>query len=96
MPSTIFSIALLALVASSSTASPVQQTNKISAADIIKIAPETTSCSNPPAPGECRTAAQAAPYVAISFTNFGFKDFNTQAALLSLMLYESGNFKYAG
>jgi hypothetical protein len=33
--------------------------------------------------------------VAISFTNFGVSDFNTQAALLSLMLYESGSFKYA-
>ena len=86
---------LLALAASIATVSPVTQMNKISAADIIKVATQASSCANPPAAGECRTAAQAAPYVAISFSNFGIKDFNSQAALLSLMLYESDNFKYA-
>lgn len=88
----------LALAATTTTAAPTKQKHStISASDIQKIAPSTSSCANPPAgaAGECRTAAQAAPYIAISFTNFGISDFNTQAALLSLMLYESGAFKYA-
>lgn len=91
----ILDLILLALVASTTIASPLIPTKRISAADIMKIAPETSSCANGPAPGECRTATQAAPYVAISFSNFGITDFNSQAALLSLMLYETANFKYA-
>lgn len=92
---TTLNIPLLALAASLSTASPLGSGNAITAADIEKISPSTSSCANAPAAGECRTAKQAAPFVAISFTNFGIHDFNTQAALLSLMLYESGEFKYA-
>jgi hypothetical protein len=95
MLATFSSILYLALAARLSTASPFKRANAITASDITKIAPSTSSCANPPAPGECRTASQAAPYVAISFTNFGIEDFNTQAALLSLMLYESGDFQYA-
>lgn len=69
--------------------------NAISAADIIRVAPSTANCDNAPAAGECRTAAQAAPYIGVSFTNFGITSFNTQAALVALMLYESGDLKYA-
>lgn len=100
-------MAFLAFCSTFTTALPVNQTNTnstilpranpISAADLIKIAPSTASCDGAPAnaPGECRTAAQAAPYIGISFTNFGITSFNTQAALVALMLYESGSFKYA-
>ena len=82
-------------VNTTSTSAILPRGGEISAADIIKIAPSTASCDNAPAAGECRTAAQAAPYISISFTNFGITSFNTQAALVSLMLYESGSFKYA-
>ncbi|KAJ9627129.1 hypothetical protein H2203_003590 [Taxawa tesnikishii (nom. ined.)] len=34
------------------------------------------------------------PYIAAGFDNFDITDFPSQAALLSLMLYESGSFKY--
>jgi hypothetical protein len=92
-----FTSTLLLYLALVATASPlaIERTTSIIAADILKIAPEASTCANCPAPGECRTASQAAPYIAISFTNFGITSFNTQAALLSLMLYESASFKYA-
>ena len=67
----------------------------ITAADLVKLAPSTANCNNAPAASECRTAAQAAPYIGISFTNFGITEFPVQAALVSLMLYETGDFKYA-
>jgi hypothetical protein len=76
-------------------ATPIKRTNSLTAADIIKIDSSTSSCANPPAAGECRSATQAAPYVALSYTNFNVTSFGEQAALLSLMLYESGSFKYS-
>lgn len=74
---------------------PLKRIESITAADIVKIDSNTSSCADAPAAGECRTADEAAPYVAISFVNFGITSFGEQAALLALMLYESGDFKYA-
>jgi hypothetical protein len=86
----------LALVAMSAHGAPLQSSsNAITASSIIKVAPETSTCANCPAPGECRTAAIAAPNLAISFINFHISTFNAQAALLALILYESDNFKYS-
>jgi hypothetical protein len=88
-------IATLALVASIH-AAPLQQRDDIAitAADLIKIAPDTESCVGAPYPDECRTASAAAPAIAISFTNFDIPSFGAQAALVALMLFESGDFKY--
>ncbi|KAK0774899.1 hypothetical protein LTR91_022786 [Friedmanniomyces endolithicus] len=88
------SIVLTALLATAS-AIPHKRTTTITAADILTIDPATASCANAPIASECRTAAQAAPYIAVSFANFGITSFGEQAALLALMLYESGDFKYA-
>ncbi|KAK3675432.1 hypothetical protein LTR78_004515 [Recurvomyces mirabilis] len=87
-------LALLAFI-NFANALPVKRAATTSAADIVKISPATASCNNAPAAGECRNAEQAAPYIAISFQNFGINTFGEQAALLSLMLYESGNFQYS-
>jgi len=75
--------------------SPLPRTIAVTAADIIHIDPNTASCTAAPAADECRTAAEAAPCIAISFTNYGITSFGEQAALLALMLYESGDFKYS-
>ncbi|KAK5738346.1 hypothetical protein LTR17_006065 [Elasticomyces elasticus] len=68
---------------------------EITAANIISIDPATATCDDALVPDECRTAVQAAPYIAISFLNFGITTFGEQAALVALMLYESGDFQYA-
>jgi len=88
---------LLALSALCATVSaiPFRRANAITAVDLITISSATSSCANAPEAGECRTADEAAPYIAISFTNFGITSFGEQAALVALMLYESGDFKYA-
>jgi len=75
-------------------ASPLRRENVITAADIIKVDPASASCANAPAAGECRTAEQAAPYITISFANFGITNFGEQAALVAVMLYETKDFEY--
>ena len=89
--------ALLALCTTilTTTAMPLKRTNTITASSIIALDPKTSSCTNSPIAGQCRTATEAAPYIAISFVNFGITTFGEQAALLALMLYESGDFKYS-
>lgn len=66
----------------------------ITAQDIQSIASDTSTCSGAPFPTECATASTAAHYISLSFAHFNITSFGAQAALLSLMLYESGSFKY--
>ncbi|KAI5276192.1 hypothetical protein E4T47_00948 [Aureobasidium subglaciale] len=77
-------------------ATPVPPCNvaRLTSADIIAIAPEASSCAEAPFPSECATATDAAPWVNMAYHTFDIHAFGTQAALLSLMLYESGSFKY--
>lgn len=45
-------------------------------------------------PGECSTAAQAVPFITKSFATYNVTSRAEQAALISLMAFESGDFKY--
>ncbi|KAG9848271.1 hypothetical protein KCU98_g4788, partial [Aureobasidium melanogenum] len=56
--------------------------------------PPLASCTGAPYPAECATADDAVSWINLAFHSFGIDAFGTQAALLSLMLYESGFFKY--
>ncbi|KJZ77025.1 hypothetical protein HIM_03346 [Hirsutella minnesotensis 3608] len=62
------------------------------AAAIEQISPGTKSC--PDAGGECRTAAQAAPLILKSFRDYNVTCVQEAACLVSLMLLESGSFRY--
>lgn len=66
----------------------------MSAADLITIAPNTTSCDGAKFPAECRDASMAAPHIAASFHQHDIHSFGAQAALVAIMLFESGDFKY--
>lgn len=62
-------------------------------ASIIKqIAPESASCAA--GNDECRTAEQAAPHIFRALAKYGINNTNQQAAVISLMAYESVNFAY--
>lgn len=61
---------------------------------IAAIAPLSSSCDNAPAAGECATAAQAAPALAVSFSKYGITSKGAQAAVIALEAFESGQFKY--
>lgn len=63
----------------------------ITASQILQAAPSTASCDDTPS---CRTAAQAVPFINEGFEKYGFYTVGEQAALFSLMAFESGNFKY--
>jgi hypothetical protein len=77
-------------------ATPVPPCNmaSLTSADVIAIAPESASCTGASYPAECATATDASPWISLAFRSFGVHSFGTQAALLSLVLYESGSFKY--
>ncbi|GAM40856.1 hypothetical protein TCE0_041f13532 [Talaromyces pinophilus] len=67
---------------------------EITADQILAISPKSSTCDNPPAEGECATAEQAAPFISDSFTTYGIDNVAEQAALISLMAFETGDFKY--
>ncbi|KAF2707791.1 hypothetical protein K504DRAFT_458274 [Pleomassaria siparia CBS 279.74] len=66
----------------------------ITAEKIIQIAPTTASCAGAEFPDECADAAAAAPAISNSFTQYKLTEVGEQAAVVSLMLFESGSFKY--
>lgn len=87
-------ILTLLLIATGTLGAPLAKRDILSAKNLITIIPSSASCDTTAYP-ECRTAAQAAPNLAFSFGFFGIDDFNTQAALVALVIYESASFKYS-
>ncbi|OJD30941.1 uncharacterized protein BKCO1_5400082 [Diplodia corticola] len=70
-------------------------TNDSLAADLKTIAPTTATCDASAEYGnECRTNVQAAAPILNSFSKYGIDNVNERAAVIALMLYESGQFKY--
>jgi hypothetical protein len=67
---------------------------EITSDQILAISPNSSTCDNPPAEGECATAEQAAPFISDSFVTYAIDNVAEQAALISLMAFESGDFKY--
>lgn len=66
---------------------------QLSAVKIVQeIAPGATSC--PSSNSDCRTAAQAAPWIASGMYQYGIFSVNQMAAVISLMAFESDDFKY--
>ena len=61
-------------------------------AQILKAAPSTLACVS--GATACRNANQIATFVNKSFAKFGFTTPGEQAALFSLMAFESGNFVF--
>lgn len=63
-------------------------------AQVLQIAPTSNTCDNPPAKGECATAKQAAKFTSQSFETYNVTSKAEQAAVISLMAFESDDFKY--
>ncbi|GKZ72129.1 hypothetical protein AnigIFM56816_010283 [Aspergillus niger] len=66
----------------------------LTVAQLEAIAPTSNTCDNPPAAGECATAEQAVPHITKSFDTYGVTSRAEQAAVIALMAFESGDFKY--
>jgi hypothetical protein len=63
----------------------------VTAAQLLAIMPSSSTCSETV---ECRTAEQAASFVSKSFTDFCITSKAEQAALIAIMAFESGEFKF--
>lgn len=75
-------------------ADPAPAAGGITADMLTKIAPATASCAGADFPEECADAATAAKAISNSFTKYKITEVGEQAALVSIMIFESGNFKY--
>ncbi|KAI9880305.1 MAG: hypothetical protein M1830_004184 [Pleopsidium flavum] len=71
-----------------------QSSSIITPTQVLQIAPSSGTCVGAPYPDECRTAAQVAPILTSSFQKYGITSAAEKAALISLMAFESGDFKY--
>ena len=97
---TLFATALLA---ASALSHPIQSDSEHqlnprasqSPADILLvIAPKSSSCASASFKDECVTANDAAQPIIASFSKYGLSTPGEQAALLSWMAFESGDFEY--
>ena len=61
---------------------------------LLEIAPNAKTCDGGDFAEECATADQAVPHIVSSFIRYGVTSRAEQAALISLMALESGEFKY--
>lgn len=69
------------------------QAVEITSAQILAVAPTSATCDWMSS-DECRTNEQAALWISRSFTQMGIFTKAEQAALIALMAFESGEFKY--
>ncbi len=61
---------------------------------LLAIAPSSGSCAGAPFPSECATAEQAAPFLIEAMSKYGIYSPPELSALLSLIAFETGDFKY--
>jgi hypothetical protein len=76
--------------------SPVsaRQAGTSAASMLLVIAPASGSCAGAPAANECATNVDAAPFLIKAMTDYGITSPSEIAAVLSLIAYETGDFKY--
>ncbi|CAI7618481.1 unnamed protein product [Penicillium manginii] len=95
----ILTASLLVSLAVFSTAAPIPfslatKDTALTEAQLIQIAPTSKTCDDAPAEGECATAKTAATFSSQSFNDYKVTNKAEQAAILSLMAFESDDFKY--
>ncbi|OJJ97327.1 hypothetical protein ASPACDRAFT_62995 [Aspergillus aculeatus ATCC 16872] len=71
-----------------------RDSTQITSEQIQTIAPTSNTCANAPAAGECATSDTAASSISKSFQTYGVTNKAEQAAVIGLMAFESGDFKY--
>jgi len=72
-----------------------RQATNSAAAQLLIIAPTSNTCDGAPYPDECETATTAAPFLIDAMQTYAITSPVEIAALLSLIAYETGEFKYA-
>lgn len=72
----------------------IPRSTTLTESQILQIAPSSNTCDNAPAKGECATAKTAAKFTALSFDTYQVTSKAEQAAIISLMAFETEEFKY--
>lgn len=91
--SVIISTLALASFLSTSTAAPTDNTLwKRAPPSLLVMVPTASTCAG--ATSECKTAAEAAPFINQSFGTYGISSPGEAAALISIMAFETGDFKF--
>lgn len=80
------------MLAAASAIPAVADANSISI--VQKIAPKSNACAGGEFPDECATADQATSALIQSFNEYNIVTPGEQSALISLMAFETGDFKY--
>lgn len=92
---TTFALAAVALVTPSARSAPtIPITSTLTEKMLLSIAPTSNSCAGAGFPAECRTAAQALKPIKDSFVRYEIGNPLVQAAIVSLIAYETDDFKY--
>ena len=68
--------------------------SSLTASQLESIAPTSDTCTGATYPSECRTAEQALPFILQSFDDYSITSAGAQAAIISTIAFESGDFKY--
>ncbi|KAE9372114.1 hypothetical protein N431DRAFT_439230 [Stipitochalara longipes BDJ] len=71
-----------------------RQAGTSAASMLLLIAPTSGSCGGAPVASECATNVDAAPYLVKAMSDYGITSPPEIAAVLSLIAYETGDFKY--
>lgn len=66
----------------------------LSSTVLVDIAPQSSTCTDAPHPAECRTASQALEPIVASFITYGITSEAEMAAVISLIAFETADFKY--
>jgi hypothetical protein len=72
---------------------PQPTDGEITVQQLLQISPTSESCDGAVHPDECATAAQAVPFINAEFAKYNISSTTEKAALISLMVSESGDFK---
>lgn len=75
-------------------ASPIYTLERRTSGSLLAVVPAANTCDGAPAPAECRTADEAAPFINQSFRTYGITTPGEAAAVIGIMAFESGDFKY--
>ncbi|KAI4183927.1 MAG: hypothetical protein L6R41_005105 [Letrouitia leprolyta] len=75
-------------------ASPLNNLEKRTVSALLAVVPKANTCTGAPSPPECKTAEEAAPFINKSFRIYGIASPGEAAAVIGIMAFESGDFKY--
>ncbi|KAL8790822.1 MAG: hypothetical protein Q9213_000446 [Squamulea squamosa] len=94
IPTILSALSLGAMISAAPAAPQSPAIFKRATCSLLAMAPKSNTCADAKFPAECKTAKEAAPFINASFKTYGITSNGEAAAIISLMAFESGDFKY--